>query len=909
MPDNEESPPLMPDVPIPTQNSIIVFSTYATTVYQNVSYESFTGAKIVSKPFKTDSVEITPSGNSFLVKATFKAEEATLFSATVTTNGDPKAGFSSVTQTFKIRVLVIGHDFPHLQRNFYEFKVGEYVDTTLSCFFASSQKMYNIPDGVNWLQSFTCGHKETGVDAAHGDIHYQYWVGEKSGLYTRPIYDESVPPQKIGIKLCGTATRPGLYFQTLELDGLGDPAGAYQFPMGNGWGLLMVNVYDDRDSPKLKIPTRYKTNKEWFRFISRGQASQYDTYEHLLDKPFIKSNLSEAEQKSGHVLYTMTFVTEHELDEPYHTFNYQVERKSSGAKWTVSGRDYWDEPDTLPDFEELCSCSAPDEFQVPPNNGWSNGALIAGDGCLYVEGNGFFDWKGEMKWEKEDKSETDSDSAVFLPFYEQQAVISTQYKGWANPPALQHNEGLYLVLDMEGKYWVRKSLTKTGGEQAAVQTIGATVAAYHPSVAGELIAEKNYRDVSFVGECMGKEKKSTTPASGESEEEKLIKIKLPINANSPADTNGLTLRSANKTASLPEHYTWLRQMVPPNGVNRTVTIPVRMSSHETSKETQYVKNKIVQVLDDQQGNVEYENEYDNRQERTLDEHNNVNASGKVILNAWNRSAIDLATGIMGITGSMDIQIDEDFSLVEGIYYQSFVDQTWPLESVVTESKITGQPGGFLEKRMNGLVQFASGRGEDNEYCVCILAAEAFASASRNYTTHDTVTETTCKGDECETKVKRDITSTSGRAGSVAGVMPMYLVIKSFANLTTDGYTVESVSATASGSVASSTAKHDSELLKNTGDGHVWEGTSSEVWIEHSHQCYDGNIPPGLMDYGWTHRIIDGEESWSADTRGEGYKSLLEKYRNCEDVDWGEYYEKTNISYIEETRRESKFSVG
>ncbi|WP_273306367.1 hypothetical protein, partial [Victivallis lenta] len=104
----------MLDLPVPDNNSIIIFSATGGgsneggRLRQNIGFSSLT-ALTLSGGIENDFVRVTPSGGSFEVKAKFhKAQGSATFSVTATTAGDPVRNLEPATVGFTFRVLVLG---------------------------------------------------------------------------------------------------------------------------------------------------------------------------------------------------------------------------------------------------------------------------------------------------------------------------------------------------------------------------------------------------------------------------------------------------------------------------------------------------------------------------------------------------------------------------------------------------------------------------------------------------------------------------------------------------------------------------------------------------------------------------------------------------------------------------------
>ena len=425
----------MLDLPVPDNNSIIIFSATGGgsneggRLRQNIGFSSLT-ALTLSGGIENDFVRVTPSGSSFEVKAKFhKAQGSATFSVTATTAGDPARNLEPATVGFTFRVLVLGVDLPHLTQSFFEFAVGETVDVGLPLFYAAPEVQLNIAKVPVAIASLTHGELRTETDHDHGDIPYSVWEGAPSGISLAPVLDYGNNVR--GARLTGIAIRPGIYYVNFVISSYDNSGASDPFPGANGAGLVIINIYDDRESPKIAVPVRYAANPDFVRAIRHGFGDNYTAAR--LTGEFTRSEEVWTRRISETISGNVSDVWE-----------YRLERDESGV-WTLSGRNYRSDQEA-PEFSVLAT--APDRFgEVPPNTGWSGGLLLAGDGVKFVPGYGFFDWKGERELT------VDGEVEPFRgPVYEQQPMVSAQYGGWNNPPALQYDSGLYLAPGPDGKW-------------------------------------------------------------------------------------------------------------------------------------------------------------------------------------------------------------------------------------------------------------------------------------------------------------------------------------------------------------------------------------------------------------------------------------------------------------------------
>lgn len=215
-----------------------------------------------------------------------------------------------------------------------------------------------------------------------------------------------------GARLTGIAIRPGIYYVNFVISSYDNSGASDPFPGANGAGLVVINIYDDRESPKIAVPVRYAANPDFVRAIRHGFGDNYTAAR--LTGEFTRSEEVWTRRISETISENVSDVWEYRLE------------RDEGGVWTLSGRNYLSDQEA-PEFSVLAT--APDRFgEVPPNTGWSGGLLLAGDGVKFVPGYGFFDWKGERELT------VDGEEEPFRgPVYEQQPMVSRAVRGLEQP--------------------------------------------------------------------------------------------------------------------------------------------------------------------------------------------------------------------------------------------------------------------------------------------------------------------------------------------------------------------------------------------------------------------------------------------------------------------------------------------
>ena len=839
----------MIDYPIPDNNSIVIFSATNAAegveggrVRQNISFSAKT-AITLSGGLDNDFARIEPSGSTFTAVAkTNYAHGSATFQVTATTAGDEEKNLEPASVVFTFRVLVLGVDMPHLVQNFFEFRAGESVSQTLNVWFAAQQAQLNIPKSSTMITSQTHGERGTETDE-HG-VEHTTWEGEPSGIYLTPVLDGQNYVR--GATLTGIAERPGIYFYKFEISSYDQYGGQYAFPGATGYALLIINIYDDRESPKLAVPVEFTSNPDFLRVI-----------DHQLGDDYVNARLIGEFTRSGDV-WTRE-VRETIADQIEDVWQYRMERAEDGT-WTLSGRNYLSDQE-IPEFSALSI--AADRFgTIPPNVGWTGGVLCAGDGAKFVKGNGFFDLKGTREID-------DFTGQV----YEQQPIVSTQYAGWSNPPRLQYNVGLYLAPAPDGKWYLNADPLATTGETAvSPQTIAATAVPYMPATAGETFSGAPYRDLAF--------------RAG----------KLPINANLEGE---LQLQSGKYPAAVRSHYCFLRQAVPPNNATDGYTIPFSYVKEIVNKDTHYVKIEGTACT---RGDWSTQSWSDNYTERIYDLQEKHVFSGSIPANAFTRLQGDLLSGVLGSIDGTSVSPLYEYAKIDSHHYgqhRTYSDGRKSGSDNENDHQYRREitfPG-----TMHGtaFAVVASGRdqGDDRVRGYTASFAEAGATGTKYQQYHSGHTSEIITGGSESRNDWEDVPDGIGTISFGINICSVAAEKADLGKPEFGGYEVETVKATFGTNFDSAAQAYQKEGYVTTKyiivnrDPYTTQKTQEYEWltlvVEHEHTCYTGDVPPGLVDRGTTYikKTIEKsgvettvEEEWVSDPRGEYYREQVqEKY--------------------------------
>lgn len=833
---------MVKDIPVPDNQSIIIFSAVPDggeggVVRQNIHFAAETELTL-SGGVETDYVRITPNGSTFTAVAKeHKATGQTTFSVTATTAGDEEAGIEGVTATFSFRVLVLGVDFPHLRKSFFEFPVGANVAVSLPVFFAAQQVQLNLPKVPSSIVSQTYGELESYTDEAHGGITRQRWVGEESGISIKPSLDAQNYVRGAG--LTGVALRPGIYCRTFDISSYDNGGGYDPFPGANGSGIVIINIYDDRESPKVKVPFAYVPDDDALRVIRHGIEG------------YTASRLTGEFTRSGDV-WTRR-ISETISTNVSDVWEYRMERDAETGVWTLFGRNYLSD-ESAPSYTSLATATVPYSGEMPPNVGWTNGVLAAGGSHFYVDGSGFFDYKGEREVEIEGEAEPFTG-----PIYQQQPVVAAQYAGWTNPPATRFDSGLYLAPDPTGTWRISADPVDVAGDEVKTQTIQHAVIPYHPPTAAALIAELAYRDVAFL-----LKRKDANP--------------IALNGHLPTDNN-LVLRLGKHVAGVPSHYTWLRQLPPPMGTAYSVAVDVDITVETTStSDTCWWRRTINPNLDDWDGGKDHD-------------HTKVTQSfsGGVDVGAWTRSAVDLVSGALGMqlsnSSSMKYEMLRN-RYQESVTHNDPTDPEWTGDSVTKKTETwTEEPSGPGTQSGFVALALASGRNETDSIVSAYAAAAVSASGTVPTTQLRDYLETSQLsgnwGDGSVTTVSNINDEHVGdytRGLGVNGASPA--AFRTSLAIAIPGITVTTVSASLTGSIE----KKSRYYFEPGGYPEFLPDETTAVTATHYRVTYSGDtLPPGLIDTGWTHVVTTTNgvtnETWSSDPTGSVYEALYDDYGN------------------------------
>lgn len=832
------------DVPIPSNQSIIIFS--ATSggeggrVRQNISFTSDT-ALTLTGGVENDYVRITPFGSTFTAVAKFhKAFGETTFTATATTAGNAEIGIEGMTVPFTFRVLVVGVDFPHLVQSFFEFPVGATVAASLNVFFAAAQMQLNIPKVQSPIVSSTYGTTHMETDSGRGNLAYTVWDGEPSGISLDPILDAENYVR--GATLTGVALRPGIYYRVFGISSY-DAGGTDPFPGATGYGILTINVYDDRESPKIIVPHEHTADPDFVRVIRHsieGYAASRLTGE------FTRSGDVWTRRIEETVSATVSDIWEYQIS-------------ASADVWTLSGREYLSD-ETVPDYSTLATASG--RFgEVPPNMGWSGGVLCAGDSAFFVEGNGFFDWKGARTIEN-----------FTGDVYEQQPVVAAQYAGWTNPPATQYASGLYLAPDPAGTWRISADPAAVNGTEVKKQTIKHAAFPYHPPVAAPAIGGVTYRDAALL-----------IPRSGLSP--------VAVNAHLPHVTGGLEFRTGNRVAAVPAHYTWLRQLPPPLVAGIPKQITVHIVSESSSRPDEAYSNQYVCQRGLTQGTsygtaYEFKNWNNENGEKRITQ----TFSASIDADSWMRSAPDLLMGLMGVltsdSSSMSYHADEHNTRTYG---QSNWQAGWagPNGQEYYSRDLMGEAP-IAPGTQSGRVLMVLGSGRNESDAAVRLYAAGMADAagsmqtSADRSSYGTETDFYTDGTS-STTVTNNSSSTDGpyTRSMAAGMVSPACHVVSMSDLIFSGITVTTFTGSFEGRLETSSSYTDEEGVQHS-TSHVTTITATHERTEYAGE----NLPAGVIGRGWTHlvKIIDGitHDTWHDDPDGAIYEG--------EYVDYGEGFD-------------------
>jgi len=822
---------MVKDIPVPDNQSIIIFSATGGgeggRVRQGITFAHET-ALTLTGGVETDYVRVTPSGSGFaaVAKAHKAAGQAT-FSVTAVTAGDEEAGIEGVTASFTFRVVVLGVDFPHLTQGFFEFPVGATVGVPLNVFFAAPEAQLNIPKVQSAIVSSTYGELVPYADADHGGLARTRWEGEPSGISLDPVLDEYNYVR--GASLSGVALRPGVYYRTFEISSYDSGGGTDPFPGATGYGIVIINIYDDRESPKVVVPIDYQPDDNALRVIRHGIAG------------YVAARLTGEFARSGD---DWTRRVEEQVAEGVSdVWEYTMARDTTTGVWTLQGRNYLSDQ-TAPSYTSLATATVAYSGEVPPNVGWTDGVLAAGGSHYYVLGTGFFDYKGERTVPVEGADPFTG------PVYQQQPIVSAQYAGWTNPPATQYASGLYLAPDPDGKWRVSIDPAAVDGAEATPQTIKHAALPYHPPTAGHPIAGLAYRDAALLIT-----RKGLSPVA--------------VNAHLAGD---VALRMGKYVAGVPAHYTWLRQLAPPIAATGRAE-PLTFGVTRDQRSNTFSRTREYNATDTSASTTYSKLDSVTRTQRLF--------SGSASLAAWTRTG-ELVSGVMtahagNLPGSVSYQYNHDYlseswntANISGTFNGLRKTHTGTLKA------LTGSGGRFA-------IVPATGRNETDSrvraYCAAVL------DASASYTT-DTMRleEGRWPGSGWVTMVDETGVGSDSAAFTVVSPAPAKTSLGAFAM---PFLTTETLSCSFTGR---HDVQRWGTYSPAPPSGETY---LVDIALSHTHTAYSGDdVPPALIGSGVTHHVrtttVPGVDpvvidEWLDDPAGDVYAALKAEFLDVDEV--------------------------
>lgn len=387
------------------------------------------------------------------------------FQLIATTAGNDIFQGCSITKT--ITVLIFGKDNPHLNTNFYQFEIGEMVDTIIG----SATYYADRPDPMGGSVCYPIDGGYSGGTA----------IGNKDGKASGLVFINN----QGNIRLSGIAGRPGLYAVSLHMQTNGPIAGGIEYPF---WGdsvddLIIISIKQrwHRGDLALIIPaqsTGYK-DRNRIKIIHCPFSGNPFTYPQPMQAEFVYNSDSDCFQGNANV--SQTYYTQH--------FEYRFipdrtnAESATAGNWRFQARYWYDNEQGYTQYATAQSRGLCDE--KPPKTGWNNSKafVLTGGDIKYVDNYGYFSYAGYKKV-------TIDNIEYKVNFYEQQTTYTPQY-GWTDRANEYTNGNGYFIYQnpITNNWNITQGVvfSQNDGTIAEVQQIDTVAIPVCPPKQGDLI--------------------------------------------------------------------------------------------------------------------------------------------------------------------------------------------------------------------------------------------------------------------------------------------------------------------------------------------------------------------------------------------------------------------------------------
>lgn len=391
-------------------------------VRQSPSLESLTGLRTISGGYSDNRIRISATSKGELDFKIYSANwagkitfnlTATTSGAVVSSGGTTSNGWIPGSATYPITVYAFGNDRPYTAQNYYEFKVGEKVDFTITGSVVAPRLAEVGADGATMLNR----------------------AGTSAGLQTQMVGGDN----PTGIRVFGTPETPGIYTLGIIMrsDEGAPPHQPVPFPAGESEDLVIISIVGDRieqGDPVVMIPARH-SDGDSLRILHHNAVAAYGG----------EAGTSALTHVGSEWRATVTSSSGDNLSERW---VYTIAPVSGGKSWTwgvvysASGIEGMPVSATLATApgRELASG---EWQQIPPKQGWSPEVILQGEESLYLTSATSGGYAGAYCL---------AGSASGAVLYEQQPLYTRQYSGWSRPPSIRNSNGKLIALRSDGYF-------------------------------------------------------------------------------------------------------------------------------------------------------------------------------------------------------------------------------------------------------------------------------------------------------------------------------------------------------------------------------------------------------------------------------------------------------------------------
>lgn len=419
------------------------------TIRQTPALESLTGFASVSGGYSDSRIRISATPGGALEYTIYSANWGgkLSFDVTATTSGavvssGASTGWLPGSATYPVTVYVYGSDRPYLPQTFYEFRVGEKVDFTLSGTVVAPKLMEVAADGASMLNR----------------------AGIPAGLQVQMVGGD--PPT--GIRIFGTPEVPGIYtLGAIIRSAEGDPPHyALPFPPGEAEDLVIISIYGEaiaEGDPVVLVPAARSTGDD-IRLVYHAASGAY-----------IAEAATSLYIHSGSA---WTATVNSSGGSTSERWTYTLAPTSGGQAWEWGVVYSASVGEGYPVSETLATAPGRELAsgvwqEVPPKQGWTPTVILQGEESLYLTSATSGGYAGAYCL---------AGSASGAVVYEQEPLYTPQYSGWSRPPMIRNSSGAVIVA-RSGAFHAGQdaaALIVSGGIEVSPQTPSSAILPYCP---------------------------------------------------------------------------------------------------------------------------------------------------------------------------------------------------------------------------------------------------------------------------------------------------------------------------------------------------------------------------------------------------------------------------------------------